>query len=360
MGPADPPPRRPPGRALWEITRRCDLRCAHCLVDGGTAKGAELDTAEALDVVDQLAELGVRAVTLSGGEPLLRDDWHLLAARVRERGMVLRLSTNGHLLDQQVLTELRRLGTEQVLVSVDGVRETHDVLRPAAESGASSSFDRVMKALDRLAPTPIVAVAITSVMRPNLAQLPWIQALLKERGVQRWIVQLAHATGRAARGAPARPDALLLAPSRLEELAVSLLARAGDPDLPPQVFNSIGYMSREEPVLRGSGRALDRPFWKGCHCGISTLGIEPDGGVKGCANQVGELFVVGDLRREPLARIWNDVARWHWLRPGLERMRGACSDCPLAPLCGAGCTALAHASTGDLFDNPYCLRALRR
>ena len=353
----EPARRRPPGRALWEITRRCDLRCAHCLVDGGPAGAAELDTAEALDLVDQLAALGVRAVTLSGGEPLLRGDWPDLAARVRERGMVLRLSTNGHLLDREVLAELLRLGTEQVLVSVDGIRGTHDALRRPADPGAPSSFDRVMEALDLLAPTPIVAVAITSVMRPNLVQLPDLQALLKERGVRRWIVQLAHPTGRAARGGL---DRLLLAPSRMEELAACLLAMVGDPDLPPQVFNSIGYMSREEPVLRGSGRSLDRPFWKGCHCGISTLGVEPDGGIKGCANQVGEPFVVGNVRREPLARIWNDGPRWHWLRPELSRMGGACADCPLASLCGAGCTALSRSATGELFDNPYCLRALRR
>lgn len=357
MSPSDPALRRPPGRALWEITRRCDLRCAHCLVDGGRSGPAELDTVEALDLVDQLAELGVRAVTFSGGEPLLRDDWPELAARVRERGMALRLSTNGHLLDREVLGELLRLGTEQVLVSVDGIRETHDRIRRPAEPGAASSFDRVIEALDQLAPTPIVAVVITSVMRPNLAELPRIQDLLRDRGVQRWIVQLAHATGRATRGTP---DRLLLAPSQMEELAATLLTRTQDPVLPPQVFNSIGYMSREEPVLRGSGRDLDRPFWKGCHCGISTLGVEPDGGIKGCANQVGAPFVVGNVRQEPLARIWHDLARWHWLRPGLVRMRGACADCPLASLCGAGCTALAHATTGKLFDNPYCLRSLRR
>ncbi len=355
-----PPRRRPPGRALWEITHRCDLRCEHCLVEGGSEPGPELTTVEALDVVDQLAELGVRAVTLSGGEPLLRPDWRVLARAVRERGMLLRLSTNGHRLDEEVLGELRHLGTEQVLVSLDGVRETHDAIRRPVRAGAPSSFDRVMHALDLLRPMPIVSVVITSVSRPNLDELPRIKRILAERGVQRWIVQLAHATGRPRRRREGPQEDLLLAPAQMEALAATLLELAADPVLPPQVFNSIGYLSPEEPLLRSSGRPGDPRFWRGCHCGISVLGIEPDGGVKGCANQVGEPFVVGSLRDEPLARIWHDVERWHWLWPDVSRMRGACAECPLAEVCGAGCTALAYASTGQLFDNPYCLRAVRR
>lgn len=359
--------RKPPDRAIFELTYRCDLRCAHCLVDGGGSggageAGAELSADEALGAVDQLADLGLRVVTVTGGEPLLRKDWYGVARRIRERGMVLRLSTNGHLLDDGVLTRLEELGTQRVVVSVDGTRANHDRVRTGlGRRGRESSFDLVMACLDRLRGSTVVASVITAVTRLNLGELDEVHRLLKERGVERWTVQLAHATGRLRRTSPddgAR--SLLLAPGQLPELAAFLERAAGDPDLPPIVFNSIGYLSREEPIIRPSGRDRPTPFWTGCHCGIRTVGVEPDGGIKGCANQVGEPFVVGNLREEPLKAIWDDEARWHWLRPDPSQMRGVCADCKLAPVCGAGCTALAHASTGDLFHNPYCLRAVRR
>jgi radical SAM protein with 4Fe4S-binding SPASM domain len=354
------PHRRPPGRALWELTWACDLRCAHCLVDGGPNDLRELDTTEALDLVDQIAGLGVTAVTLSGGEPLLRPDWAEVAARITERGLVFRLSTNGNLVDAAVVQHLERIGAQRVVMSVDGLRETHDRIRRPAHGRARSPFDRVMEALDRLAPSVVGASVITSVMRPNLHELTALQALLARRGVEQWTIQLAHPTGRAGVRPSLDGAPLLLEPPGLEELFAVLVRLVEHPDLPPIVFNSIGYLGEEEPRVRPSGRAGGYRFWRGCQCGITSVGIEPDGGIKGCANQVGAPFVVGNLRTEPLQAIWDDLPRWHWLNPDPDELTGTCAGCALGKVCGAGCTALAHASSGELFDNPYCIRAVRR
>jgi radical SAM protein with 4Fe4S-binding SPASM domain len=354
---------RPPRRALWEITWRCDLNCDHCLVNGGAAEKDELDTDEALDLVDQIADLGVPIVSLTGGEPLLRSDWRQIAGRVRERGMILRFAANGHLLKGAVLDDLVELGTEAFAVSVDGLKETHDAMRHSKKGGGRSSFERVIAALDRLRPTPIAAHVITSVTRRNLEQLPAIHQLLKEHGVVHWIVQLAHRTGRMATAA-GEPEAAGPQPIRPEDLprvAAFIIANSEDPQLQPAAFNSVGYLSREEPILRGSGRPKVRlPFWRGCRCGISTIGIEPDGGIKGCANQVGAPFVVGNVRQEPLQAIFADRERWHWLNPTTDRMGGVCADCALARVCHAGCTTLALSASGELFNQPYCLRAVHK
>ena len=353
---------RPPYRALWEITWRCDLRCDHCLVDGGVAVKDELDTGEALDLVDQIADLGVSVVSLTGGEPLLREDWREIASRVRERSMVLRFAANGHLVKGAVLDDLVELGVEAFAVSVDGLQATHDSMRHSASGRGRSSFERVIAALDRLRPTPIAAHVITSVTRRNLDELPAIHELLKDHGVEHWIVQLAHRTGRLASvdgGAPDGPRPIRIA--ELPRVAEFIVERADDPVLQPAAFNSVGYLSKQEPVIRSSGRPRRRlPVWRGCHCGLTTIGIEPDGGVKGCANQVGAPFVVGNIRQEPLRAIFEDRARWHWLDPLPEQMRGECRGCALAKVCHAGCTTLALSASGELFDQPYCLRALER
>jgi MoaA/NifB/PqqE/SkfB family radical SAM enzyme len=61
--------------AVWEITLACDLACRHCGSRAGRQRPDELSTAEALDLVAQMAALGVKEVTLIGGEAYLRDDW---------------------------------------------------------------------------------------------------------------------------------------------------------------------------------------------------------------------------------------------------------------------------------------------
>jgi radical SAM protein with 4Fe4S-binding SPASM domain len=273
--------------------------------------------------------------------------------------MILRFACNGHWLTAEVVRRLVELGAESVTVSLDGSRETHDRLRHGPRGEGPSSFERVIAAIERLKATSIAVEVITAVSRQNLGELAAIHALLKERRVDRWIVQLAHPSGRLA---PGRGDGSCqpIAPDDLPAVADFIVQRASDPTLPPRAFNSIGYLSSQEPILRQSGRPERNPLWRGCRCGITHIGVEPDGGVKGCANQVGAPFVVGHIRTEPLRAIWEDRARWHWLNPTPARMAGACAGCALAKFCHAGCTTLAYRSTGRLFDNPYCLRRLER
>ncbi len=68
--------------AVWEITMNCNMRCKHC---GSACDGPlpdELTHEEALDLCDTLGRLGLRRMTLSGGEPFTRQDWHIIAARL--------------------------------------------------------------------------------------------------------------------------------------------------------------------------------------------------------------------------------------------------------------------------------------
>src|SRR5690348_741536 len=69
--------------AVWEVTLRCDLSCRHCSSRAGRARPDELTTAEALNLVEQLADLGVLEVTLIGGEAYLREDWTEIIAAIR-------------------------------------------------------------------------------------------------------------------------------------------------------------------------------------------------------------------------------------------------------------------------------------
>ena len=70
--------------AVWEITLACNLKCSHCGSRAGTRRVGELTTSECLDVVAQLARMGVREVALIGGEAFLRRDWLEIVKSVRD------------------------------------------------------------------------------------------------------------------------------------------------------------------------------------------------------------------------------------------------------------------------------------
>ena len=72
-----------PHVVAWNLTRRCNLECAHCYISAGPHESAasELDTAEALRILDELLAVNPRPlIILSGGEPLLRADLTQIAS----------------------------------------------------------------------------------------------------------------------------------------------------------------------------------------------------------------------------------------------------------------------------------------
>lgn len=105
------------------VTDRCDLRCHYCIPKGFT--GFEepahwLDFAEMERLIGLFTQLGVRALRLTGGEPLLRNNLSGLAERLAPL-VDLSLSTNGVRLNRQAAT-LRRAGVRRVNISLDSLR----------------------------------------------------------------------------------------------------------------------------------------------------------------------------------------------------------------------------------------------
>src|SRR5262249_25239505 len=81
--------------AVWELTLACDLSCPHCGSRAGPARPDELTTPEALDVVRQMAALGVKEVALIGGEVYLHEGWLDVVAEIRRTGMQSTIVTGG-------------------------------------------------------------------------------------------------------------------------------------------------------------------------------------------------------------------------------------------------------------------------
>src|SRR5207248_11801910 len=106
-----------PFDAVWEITLACDLACRHCGSRSGKARPNELDTAECLDLVDQLADLGCMEVILIGGEAYLRDDLCEIIARIKARQMVPLMTTGGRNLTPEIAAKIKEAGLASASVS---------------------------------------------------------------------------------------------------------------------------------------------------------------------------------------------------------------------------------------------------
>ena len=98
-----------PFHVVWLATDLCNARCLHCSSNSSRRRPDELTTEEALNLVDQLADVGVVDLAVSGGEPLLRRDLFRVIAHARRRGMAVGVGSNGAALPDRKLDALREL-----------------------------------------------------------------------------------------------------------------------------------------------------------------------------------------------------------------------------------------------------------
>ncbi|MFO0546847.1 MAG: radical SAM protein [Polyangiaceae bacterium] len=331
--------------AVWEITLRCDLACAHCGSRAGKSRPDELTTEEALDLVDQLAGLGIREVSLIGGEAYLRPDWLDIARRVKERGMLCGVVTGGRGLTLERARAAKDAGVDGVSVSIDGLEASHDALR-----GVQGSFEQALAALEHLATVDLSRAVNTQINRVNSSEVEAVFDLVSARGIYAWQVQFTVAMGRAADN-----PAILLEPYDLLELMprlAELERRARELGIKLWPGNNVGYFGPFESVFR---RNNEGSYHEPCTAGRSTLGLEANGDIKGCPSLPTRGYAGGNIRDASLKDIWERSAALRFARDrDASELWGRCASCYYKDECLAGCSWTAHVLFGKRGNNPFC------
>lgn len=128
----------------WAITGRCNYRCKHCFISVPHANIFELPHDKIMKIIEQLAECGVFRVSLTGGEPFIRDDFFEIIDALRERNITISyINTNGSFITEKVLQEfIKRDVRPLFMISYDG-KGWHDWLRGI--TGAEEKVNRVFE-----------------------------------------------------------------------------------------------------------------------------------------------------------------------------------------------------------------------
>ncbi len=338
-----------PLSCVWEITLACDLGCKHCGSRAGKARPDELTTEECLDVVDQLADLGVRETTLIGGEAYLRDDWTIIARALADKGILVGIVTGARNLTQERIDAAVDAGVTSISISIDGLEKTHDAIR-----GPRGSWRHAVEAARRVGDSPIRLTANSQINRLSMPELPALADLLIDLGIVGWQVQMTVPMGRAAD----RPD-LLLQPSDFLELFPLLVwikrTRLEPAGVGLAPSNNVGYFSPYERLLRWRSESSGG-HWNGCSAGKWGLGLEADGKIKGCPSLPSAPYTGGNIRDAGIAEtIKNAREINHIQRRTVDDLWGYCKTCYYAETCLAGCTWTSHSFFGRPGNNPHCI-----
>jgi len=336
-----------PETCVWELTLKCNMHCMHCGSSAGKRRAGELGLEECLNVSDDLAGLGCRYATLIGGEIFLYHGWERIARRLGRDGVLVNIITNGWLLGDEQIDQIRYAELTNVGISLDGMAENHNRIR-----GRRDSFRRVLKAFERLEKAGIDVGVVTTLTDFNTADLRQMYDLLVAHGVACWQIQIA-----AGMGSMRRNNALVLDPARTAEITGFFREKSFSADLIMMAGDDIGYFDENEIHLRN--HPGNRGEWHGCQAGLSVVGIDSVGNVRGCGSLYDEKFIEGNVRDEPLEKIWlRDNGFAYNRRFDISLLQGKCADCDKAQLCRGGCRAVNYFSTGSTFHNRYCSRRM--
>jgi len=160
-----------------DITYRCNERCVHCYLDHDDH--GEMTTAEIRNLLDQLADAGVFLLTLSGGEVLMRRDFFEIVEHARRLLFNVKIKTNGVMIGEREAQRIRKLGVEQVQISVYSHRpEVHDAI-----TKLPGSLKKTIDAIRFLKSQGLKVVIANVLMAGNQFDNAGVIALAKELGV---------------------------------------------------------------------------------------------------------------------------------------------------------------------------------
>lgn len=326
------------------LTRRCNLACAHCYLDAATLRDGgddELTTAEVCALLDQVAGRSDQTmVVLTGGEPLLRPDLVELVAHGSRHGLAMVVGSNGTLLDRERVAALKAAGALGIGISVDSL----DPVRHDGFRGRPGCWQKALDGIEACRQQGLPFQIHFSVSEQNAAELPAMIEFARSSGARVLNVFFLVCTGRGE-------ELTDISPERYEQVLEQIVAAQQQSDglliraRCAPYFKRIAYQADPTlPLTRAQGYEGG-----GCLAGRYYCRVAPDGTLTACPYiAAGE----GNVREQPFWSLWDDSVNFHALREPC--LGGKCGECEFRLLCG-GCRARPLARGGGLLDaDPWC------
>jgi radical SAM protein with 4Fe4S-binding SPASM domain len=330
------------------ITNRCNLGCIHCAFSSSAGDRDELDFDVICRFIEDVSVYGLEDVHLTGGEPTLYRRLPELMRFIHDRNINARLITNGMLIDRERLELYRSLGLTNIMLSIDGMEETHNAIR-----GNRNSFKKVVEAIKAAKALGFNVRANAVITRRNIGELMDLVNFTASLDVDVFSFFLYSPTGRNAKD---QLDAVV-PPSEWRRLLADLkdhIQKNGI--IRPEIVAEKGYlwdgeeMSPDEYSGRGGG-CYHLPDI------LDYLIVLANGDVYPCALLTDKNLRYGNIRERSIHEIIRSPENEETYR-SFRMKNDLCSSCSDWHICHAACRAFSYAFFEDWNrSDPRCGKA---
>ncbi|MFA5864312.1 MAG: 12,18-didecarboxysiroheme deacetylase [Phycisphaerae bacterium] len=342
---------------VWNVGRRCNLRCVHCYSQSRNQEYAgELTYDEGIHLIDELADFNVPVILFSGGEPLMHPRILDLVAHARNRGLRAVISTNGTLITRDLAAALKDFGLSYVGVSLDGLEATNDRFR-----GLPGAFKMALGGIKNCQNAGIKVGLRFTMNRRNAQDIGGIFDLLEREGIPRVCFYHLVYTGRGSKliGEDLSHEETRHAVDLIIDRTRALHA-AGKP---VEVLTVDNHCDGPYLYLRTLRESPDRAanvlellqMNGGNNSGIGIGCVSWDGEVY--ADQFWRHHSFGNVKEKSFRDIWinNPDPLMTRLKDRKQFLKGRCASCKWLDICNGNFRVRSEAVTGDLWScDPAC------
>jgi radical SAM protein with 4Fe4S-binding SPASM domain len=310
--------RKRPSEIHFELTQKCNLRCAHCMFTHESLD--ELSTEEVFSVLLELKKLGVLNLSLSGGEIFMRKDIVRILDFILEHRFLLVIYTNGTLLTPHHIEKIAALRPQNVDISVYGATaDVHDAI-----TLVKGSFDKTIRNIKALRESGVKVVFKGFLLRSNFHQ-------------RREMVELANSL-----------NVLYSFDYKMIPMEAGHLANLSEGLTIEQIKQIYYEVDREGLVLRNNVKIISRDNQLPPGGNVICNG----GIVNGCISAGGDVYPcpvlrmkLGNIRDESFEKIWatDEIDPLRYMRR--EDLK-TCIACSALEFCNR-CPGVAYLETGD-------------
>ena len=318
--------RRHPLAGQLELTYRCNLNCIHCYCKGSEDREKELATKDWEGIIDIIQKEGCVWLTLTGGDPLIRDDFLEIYSYAKAKGFLINIFTNGQFFTKDIIDYFIKSPPNSIEITLNGItKDTYEAI-----TQKDGSFSRIMQIINRLAKTDLAVILKSNCLKQNRHEIGRIKAFTE------------RVFGKPVKNKYRFQYDNILYP-RLNRDKTPCHCRVSFEELLEARRQDLDIWQEYRRCLLGDFPDLerDRNFLYRCNAWMTQFFISPYGKLKFCA--FSEKFST-DLKTTPFKEGFYGV--FPQILKERFKTNSKCKDCTLRPIC-YHCPARAYLETGD-------------
>ena len=342
---------------VWNVTRRCNLKCVHCYAHAKNVPfNDELTFEQGKKLIDNLADVGVPVLLFSGGEPLVRKDLPDLADYAVKKGMRAVISTNGTLISPELAHILKDIGLSYVGISLDGMQKINDRFR-----GVKGAFKSALDGIENCQVAGIKVGLRFTINKFNVNEIPHIFDLLEKMDIPR--VCFYHLVYAGRGWTLVEEDLSHEETRRAVDLIIDHTRQLHEKGKPKEVLTVDNHADGpylylrllEEDPKRAQEVLELLKMNEGNNSGRGIGCVSWDGEVY--ADQFWRHYSFGNIKNRPFSEIWSDTSEplMQKLKEKKKHVNGRCASCCWLDICAGNFRVRAEAVTGDVWaPDPAC------